>query len=247
MGFNTKNILSILDRCCDEYTFPMLDNGYVYLAATRLSLYRSTKDWAIVIEVFGYSPRAGLPDIHIYTFSNQLYNRDKAEDYVNAQAYQMYLKNNPYNESRFIYPIEEGSWQDEEYCDPIAIDAKEIILRGNTISLPPINGYLHYGIELEESPRVQVFELCRYLAEIAREQVLATPQERRISVRPKMVELLQLEEWHHPNIVDDNERPSNSETFQQLAKVLVTGDVGFYSPSQKANTHWRNWTEGGRL
>ena len=30
------NILSVLDRCCDTYTFPMLDNGYVYLAATRL-------------------------------------------------------------------------------------------------------------------------------------------------------------------------------------------------------------------
>jgi len=38
--FDPEEILSILDDCCDAFTFPMLDNGYVYLAATRLSLYR---------------------------------------------------------------------------------------------------------------------------------------------------------------------------------------------------------------
>ena len=59
MAFDPEEILSILDRCCDAFTFPMLDNGYVYLAATQLSLYRSTMDWAVVIEVFGFSPRAG--------------------------------------------------------------------------------------------------------------------------------------------------------------------------------------------
>ncbi|MBI4851446.1 MAG: hypothetical protein HY819_06610 [Acidobacteria bacterium] len=247
MTFNTENILSILDKCCDNYTFPMLDNGYVYLAATRLSLYRSAKDWAIVIEAFGYSPRAGLPDTTIYTFSSQLYNRNKLEGYVNAQAHRLYLENNPYNEFRSIYPIEEGKWQDEENCELIAKNAIEIIVRDNSIPLPPINNYLRYGIELEEFPSVQVFELCRFLAEVAREQILATPQERHMSVRPEMVQLLQLEEWHHPNVVDDNERPSKSETFQQLAKVLVTSDVKFYCPSQAPNTHWKNWPEGGRL
>jgi hypothetical protein len=33
------HILSVLDRCCDAFTFPMLDNGYVYLAAKRLDRY----------------------------------------------------------------------------------------------------------------------------------------------------------------------------------------------------------------
>jgi hypothetical protein len=52
---SAHEILRILDSCCDAYTFPMLDNGYVYLAATRLSLFRSPRDWAMVIEVFGFS------------------------------------------------------------------------------------------------------------------------------------------------------------------------------------------------
>ena len=92
----------------------MLDNGYVYLAQTRLSLYRSVTDWAMVIEVFGFSPRSGLPDTHIYTFASRLNNRDRPEQYVTQEAYQGCLANNPNNESRFVFPVDEGPWQDQE-------------------------------------------------------------------------------------------------------------------------------------
>lgn len=114
MKFEAREILSILDRCCDAFTFPMLDNGYVYLAATRLSLYRSPEDWALAIEIFGFSPRSELPDTHIYTFASRLHNRDPAENYVTREAYENYLTNNPNNESRFLYPVDPGVWQDDE-------------------------------------------------------------------------------------------------------------------------------------
>jgi hypothetical protein len=94
---------------------------------------------------------------------------------------------------------------------------------------------------------VLVFELCRCLAGLMRERVLATPEERWGSVLPEMVQMLQLEEWHHPDVVDEHDRPSGSETFQQLARVLATGNVGHYAPSRPPNTHWRNWPDGGRL
>jgi hypothetical protein len=95
MPFEADHILSVLDRCCDAFTFPMLDNGYVYLAATRLSLHRTAADWAMVIEVFVFSPRSGLPDTHIHTFASALYNRDAPEKYVKREAYDRYLANNP--------------------------------------------------------------------------------------------------------------------------------------------------------
>ena len=76
MAIEADAVLTVLDRCCDAFTFPMLDNGYVYLAATRLSLFRTAADWAMVIEVFGFSPRSGLPDTHIHTFASSLYDRD---------------------------------------------------------------------------------------------------------------------------------------------------------------------------
>jgi len=242
-----KDILDVLDRCCDAFTFPMLDNGYVFLAATRLALFRSDLDWAMVIEVFGFSPRAGLPDTHIHTFAGRLHNRDSPEKFAGRQAYENYLSNNPNNDSRFVYPIEEGPWQDQETFEEISEDAVQLVLRGQPFVLPDRAEYARHGIDLRDSPRVQTFEVCRYLAAAARERVLATPIEQRVSVLPEMPRLLQLEEWHHPDVVDDSKRPSGSETFQQLARVLETGDVSLYRPTQPPNTHWRHWPDGGTL
>jgi hypothetical protein len=70
------------------------------------------------------------------------------------------------------------------------------------------------------------------------------PQERRNNVPENLVELLVLDEWCHPDVVND-ERPSSSTTFQELADVLVHGDVSRYTAAQAANTHWSNWPDGG--
>jgi hypothetical protein len=243
------DILSILDRCAEHATFPMLDNGYVYLAATRLSLFRSSgssEDWAMVIEVFGFSPRSGDPDLHVQTFSNKLHNRNAPEGYVNDKAYRTYLATNPYNESRFFFPIDSSDWKDPECDEYVSAHASELVVRGNAVPMPSASEIVAYGIEVESAPRLQVFELCRYLAGVARDSVLATEAERRVSVAPEMEQLLQLEEWHHPDLAD-GELPSELLSFQQLARVLVTGDVGAYRAEQQPNTHWRHWPEGGRL
>lgn len=243
---SAEEILSILDRCCDAFTFPMLDNGYVYLAATRLSVYRSSPDWAMVIEVFGFSPRAGLPDTHIYTFASKLFNRDAPEKYRTLQAYNNYLANNPHNDSRFIFSIGEGSWQDADNAEFVSSSARQLLLRGQPQPVPSADEYGLRGIQLEEPHRVRVFELCRFLAGVARERVLATSEERRVSVLPEMNHILQLEEWHHPDLLA-GERPSGSDAFRQLAQVISSGDARAYHPSQQPNTDWRNWPEGGRL
>jgi hypothetical protein len=241
-----KEILSILDQCCENYSFPMLDNGYFYLAGTRLSLYRSTEDWAMVFELFGFSPRTGYPEAPIITFANRIHNRTR-EKYVTQVSHETYIANHPHNDWHSRYPIAEGLWQDEENDAFVAQEAYEVVIREQSITLPSIDIYEKLGIVLEESPRVQVFELCRYLETIAREQILATSQERRVNVLPEMELILVLNEWNHPDVIQDSERPSGSETFRQLAQVLATGDVIHYRPTQAPNTHWRNWPDGGRL
>ena len=246
MTWNACDILAILDRCSDACTFPMLDNGYIYLAATRLALFRSTLDWAFVIEVFGFSPRDGLPDTCIQTFASRLHDRDRPGNYITQHAYETYLSNNPHNESRSVFPIAPGGWQDSESGELVSPSAVSVTVREERIPLPSAAEFDKCGIALEEPPRIQVFELCRLLADRARDEVLATPNERRVSILPEMEEILLLDCWHHPNLVED-ERPSQSETFLQLADVLVTGDVSQYRPTMEPNTHWRNWPEGGRL
>jgi hypothetical protein len=227
MLLEAASILSVLDRCCDAFTFPMLDNGYVYLAATRLSLYRTVADWAMVIEVFGFSPRSGLPDTHIHTFASTLYNRDVLEKYINREGHDRYLANNPNNDSRFVFPIDAGDWQDDTNDEMVAKDAREVVLRGQMRPIPSLDEYAQHGIAVENPPRVRVFELCRFLADVARDSVLATAQERCVSVLPEMTQILRLEDWHHPNVAEGDDRPSASESFQQLAQVLATGDGNF--------------------
>jgi hypothetical protein len=246
-GYTSSEILAVLDRCCDDCTFPMLDNGYVYLAATRLSAYRSAADWAIAIEVFGFSPRSELPDIHVYTFGSRLLREKGPGDFVSREAFDNYLAANPHNESRFFYPISEGSWQDPETDELVAEDASIVELRDRPADIPRTSEFAKYGIELAEAPRIHTFELCRYLAGAHRDAVLATPAERRASVPSDLLEFLVLDDWHHPNVVEDTQRPSGSQTFQQLAQALVAGDASGYQPTLAPNTHWSHWPDGGTL
>jgi len=237
-------ILGTLDAACESYVFPMLDNGYVYLAATRLALFRSSTDWAIGIEVFGFSPRAGLPDLAIRTFASTLHDRDTVANYVNANAYRNYLRNHPLDDSRYFSPIEGGPWIDGELVsDESGLD---LLVRGEPLPVPSRRDYERVEIELQDPERVHVFELCRYVAAVRGDQILATSHEQRVSVMPDMQKLLQLDEWHHPDLAND-ERPSEIESFRQLAAVLATGDVTLYSPKASPNTHWRNWPDGGTL
>jgi hypothetical protein len=238
-------ILAVLDSSCDNYTFPMLDNGYFYLAATRLSLYRAADEWAIVIETFGYSPRTSLPETCIYTFASTIVDRDIPKGYGPKEISNL-LARNPNNDMRFVFPIEPGDWQDED-AFVVAENATELVVRGQVQHIPSLKQYAQRGITLENSPQVQVSELCRFLADEARELVLATVKERQMRVLPNLAQILQLEEWHHPNVAESDARPSGSETFQQLAQVLSTGHAELYRPSLPPNTHWSNWPDGGSL
>lgn len=42
-------------------------------------------------------------------------------------------------------------------------------------------------------------------------------------------------------------RPSSYETWQLLAKVIVTGDTSLYKPTLAPNTHWKNWPDSGSM
>jgi hypothetical protein len=242
---SSDEILRILDRGAESFHFPMLDNGYVYLATSRLTLYRSDADWALAFEIFGYCPRGELPDLNVYTFASNLWNRDKPETYISRDRYENYLAHHPHDDSRFFYPIAKG-WQDPEYWELVSEEADHVVLRDKRIKIPSAKDFDWFGVELQDFPRIRVFELCRFLAETEKPGVLGTPQERRVSVLPKMVEILTLDEWNHPDLAN-SELPSQSETFQQLAQVLATGDTSKYWPSKAPNSHWKNWPDGGTL
>jgi hypothetical protein len=48
------------------------------------------------------------------------------------------------------------------------------------------------------------------------------------------------QEWEH-------NRPGSYETWQLIAKVIVTNDPTHYQPTLPANTHWKYWPDSGSL
>jgi hypothetical protein len=182
----------------------------------------------------------------VQTFGSRLSNRKTASDYVSAQAYQNYLTQHAHDEFRSVYPFGDdwAAINDEEV---VANDAQHVSLRGVPLQLPPLAIYAELGIALEDPPRVQLFELCRAIAGLRRKEVLATVAERRQNVEPALREILVLDEWCHPEFIEHEEKPSDTEAFQQLALAVVTGDPKRYRPTLPPNTHWRNWPAGGTL
>lgn len=239
-----RKILSVLDKTAENFQFPMLDNGYLYLAATRMSVFGDRSDWAIVFEVFGFSPRAGHPDLSVHTIATSLANRNPRSNFVNDQAYLDYLANNRNYEFKSFFPIENEEWIDRE--DPELVSSSgQILLRGQAIPIPPIDAYDTAGIELER-PQPAIYELCRLLAEGHRELLLASPEERCANIPRTLSHRLTLDDWLHPDLAN-GQMPSHVPTFAQLASVLDGEDGGELLNSAAGNTHWRNWPEGGLL
>jgi hypothetical protein len=241
MTWTADSILGVWDACCRKFSFPSLGNGHLHLAASRLFLYRSENDWAMTIEVFGFSPRSGEPEVQVYTSGSKLVNRPGQEDFFNDHAWHQHQANHPHDETRFVFPLESGSWQDGEQ---VASGVGEVVVRGNYVPLPSRHEYEEAAVQLADPDRIQVYELCRYLAATRRELVLCTPEELVVNLPPELKLVLKLDEWHHPDL-SSGETAGSTETFRQLAAVLETGDVTKYGPTELPNTHWKNWPGSG--
>lgn len=242
--FSAKDILSVLDESAANFQFPMLDNGYIYLAASRLSLYSSVECWAIVFETFGFSPRAGQPDLSVTTISNKLHNRNSPSDYISPEAYQSYLSNNPNTEMRNFWPISDTTWIDENEPENV-ISYGALDLRGRSITIPERVEVEAAAIDLE-ADRIAVFELCRFLATKYREDVLGNEAERRVSISPDLEQIMMVDDWYHPDLAA-GQLPSQTKTFKKLASALENRTASLYGVPEEANNHWKNWPDGGLL
>ena len=88
--------------------------------------------------------------------------------------------------------------------------------------------YARQGIQVEGN-QPAIYELCRYLASLYRDSVLATPAERRANLPRDLEELCVLEDWHHPDIIA-SELPGQT----QIARAAVNQSSRFL-PIKYAN------------
>lgn len=240
---SADGILRILDAAAEAYVFPMLDNGYIYLAAARLSCFRGSEGWAVVFEIFGYSPRQGIPSTTIISIGEGFVETEREGDFVTPEAYATFQKANPFWRQDFVEPFESDDWVDLDGGDVMRVGTASIRLLTQTVAAPSLRQLEAIDAEGGIGEPLHIANVSRVLAQEYREAMLCGNA--RLRIPGGWNELLRLDEWRHPNLVMD-ERPSASPTFQSLAKVIADGNPSAYV-AEEPNSHWVHWPEGGTL
>lgn len=228
-------ILRQLDTEAATYVFPMLDNGYYYHGDQKLTIFRDEHRWSILLEVLAFNNHENSID-GITTIANVFGNCLTG---WNDNDNFFYFASDNFEET-FLY--------DETIYRPYLNNQATSIKVRDTII--PVHFdkeyYLQKGIELEYENRITPWELLRALIPEHSNLFWVTRLEIANKIPPDLPEFMTLTNWHHPDLAA-GEEPSETETFQQLADVIVTGNKALYNTKEINNTHWKNWPLGGSL
>ena len=232
--YTVEEILKELDACARVLSFPLLDNGYIYLGDARLSAYAShlANEWAILIEVLGFHYKCGVPT----GISTDLFLCGTG---IRREAYRV----GRVGGLRIYLPPE----LQEEYWHSIPSSLDAVTIRDQSVPIPHDPAiYAAKGIMLDDPTMLQGHELMRVLLPEHGEAMLATEEERRRLIPHDLPLFARLDEWHHPDVAS-GELVSECSTFRNLAIAMVAMESNLFRLTEKPNTHWSNWPMGGSL
>jgi hypothetical protein len=228
---DVDKILKQLDTSVPD-DFPTMDHPDNYVATVRLCAFGDGKTWAMTIEQLIFATCAGGYSkfrTWIYTYGNCLSGEPGLLS------------------SNGVHPVTEGTdgpLLDIFYLRP---NVHTVHIRGQLIRFDAsIQEFSRRGVDAVSQERLGGWDLLRLLVLDHRQELLATDAERRKRIAEPLPQLLQLDEWHHPDITG-GEKPSDTRCFRSLADVLAKGDPLLYKPTEPPNTDWRNWPRGGIL
>jgi hypothetical protein len=209
---SSADILAVLDGLAAGFEFPGFNNMNYETADSRLHCFRDGDRWALVVEELVDWPGADGLMTLVFAMGD-----------IQGEAL------------RTLSPIETAIEYDDEEDALIVPD--EVVVRGQTIAID------QDGVEAiaEEHEVEGSFAVLVQLIESHREKLFCTPAELAESVAPGLVSILTLDEWSHPDVYG-GPKPSESETFRQLAEVLATGDTKRWAPTEAPNNRdWKTW------
>ncbi|WP_119080289.1 DUF7003 family protein [Chitinophaga alhagiae] len=233
MPFTEQDILAQLDEAAANYTFPMLDNGYLFHGDQQLTLFRDGRRWAMLIEIIAWNNR--LPDLGglftiAYTYGNCINGAAMDNDHFFSFAA---------DNGTPAFPAGTGG-----YLSPAA---HSIRVRNSVIPLRrDAEHYAARGIRTEADGRIHYAAFMRGLLPEYARLFWVTRADIAQKLPADLPEILTMAAWRHPDLAGE-ELPGQTDTFRQLARVLATGEVAAYRPATLPNTHWANWPEGGKL
>jgi hypothetical protein len=231
-----KEVLAQLDgeATFEKRGFPAFGSSFRYIDS-RMSVFADEGHWAILIETIEVNANSIEHDRNftvVYRFGNNL-----------CQSLGL-------GESSFLALTSDGDdgpvFGDAGDSGGYYLDARvqTMRLRGHIVPVPhDLRIYEKKGIELVNKDEIYPEELLRALTPEYREYFFLTEEEKEKEFKQHIPLVLQLEEWRHPLMPEDRlvEKPSGCEAFQLIAKVIATCDPNEYKPTEKPNTHWKNW------
>lgn len=262
MSFTETDILKRLDLThsgipADDYPnareqdvnyafFLDLEHGYCETAGSKIHLYRDKKRWAIVFEKSGYQNRGDRSEITLDYVGNCInYPIDQFEDrnYISNSASISLITSEEYER------IRNKAGSDMETFELISPDATEIEIHGQKVPIEKdLKKYLDLGIKPREydnpNKLIAYGDIVRYFSDVNPSLVAATESEIKMHIRNDIPKLMTIDKFHFISKYDEKTPPSKQETFQLIAKVLITGDTTIWKPKQKPNNHWSNWESG---
>lgn len=227
--YTIHQVLEAIDASAAKWQFIILDGGKEKPADVRMTAYRDDYRWAIVLEELMFFPaspgHSGIVD-SVYRVGNS----------ISAQA--------PRREKAI--QVTADTPQAPTFLPPFALEVnpnvRMIRIRDAVVPVdlsPP--ALARKGIPQPIDGKLRGQHLLWSLLPENRELLLATDEERHRHLPGDLPTFIQLDEWHHPAIITEGLKPSDSETFQMLAEAIATGDPSRYRPSRPPNTNWQNW------
>jgi hypothetical protein len=257
--------------------FISLNHPYVYTIDGRVNIFRDDSgNWVIASEVLGYNPRGQGIELEITYFGNCLTNLPLHDgkpinnysifpvdldqfgetvdiEYLKPDADYWMVRGVPVELSHVRNDYVNAGIELKEY-EPGEINVEEaarlLILKHGDIfratdeelykPIPPnlkkilvLDEWYHKEFYLSWSPFDDPEILKKFdLESVYIQEMIKTEKEK--NARQNR------EEW-------ENNRPGSYETWQQIAKVIVTGDTSLYTPTLAPNSHWSNWPESGSM
>ena len=230
-----------------KYNFFLeLEDGYCVVAGSRIHLYGDSTRWAVVFEKNGYQTRGRCAEIVLDYVGNCV-------DYpVEIHSGRKYIA----NDGRVILidleelnRIENRIGSSMERFELIGSTINEVKVRD--VFIPFDNDYRNYekvGIDVREydNPKklIGFGSFIRYIHETNPTLLAATELEIKQHIPMDLPKIMSIDKFHYMSRFDSNTLPSKQETYQLIAKVLVSRDTSFWKPMLKPNNHWSNWESG---
>lgn len=230
-----------------KYNFFLdLEHGYCKTAGSKIHLYADSARWAIVLEKSGYQNRGFSAEIELDYIGNCVsYPVDKypERNYITNSATVILIDPSEFER------IENKKGTEMETFELIDPNIKTIKVRDKIIPFDnDHNNYEKVGIAVRnyDNPKqlIGFADLVRYLNETNGSLISATKDDIQQYIPIDLPWLMTINEFHFVSAYDKANPPSKQETYQLIAKILVTRNTKNWQPTQKANNHWTNWDSG---